>query len=250
MDYQVLIAEFPVHPSATAYKKGTSIRQNALAHVESNFTLRMDFKDFFPSFSNDGIRSFVGGASEKLDIALSGEDIEFIVGIVTRDGALTVGAPSSPAITNAMMYQFDDLVFTAAKKRSLTYTRYADDLFISSNSPNQLEGMFYEVRRASSKNPHTNLRINETKTVYLSRKYRRTITGLIVTPDKTISIGRQRKREIKALVHRYIQGELSPDQLDRARGLVAFAKDADPKFFKSLRNKYGQKTIIDFLAQQ
>ena len=39
----------PVHPSALAYKKGTSIKKNAVAHSKSSFLLKMDFKNFFPS---------------------------------------------------------------------------------------------------------------------------------------------------------------------------------------------------------
>jgi RNA-directed DNA polymerase len=45
---QALISKFPVHVCATAYKKDHSIRLNALRHLGSNFTLRLDFKDFFP----------------------------------------------------------------------------------------------------------------------------------------------------------------------------------------------------------
>ena len=34
-----LIRHFPIHECATAYSKGASIKENALAHVRSNFTL-------------------------------------------------------------------------------------------------------------------------------------------------------------------------------------------------------------------
>jgi len=43
-----LIKKLPIHDSATAYKDGSSIRQNAIRHASSQFTLHVDFKDFFP----------------------------------------------------------------------------------------------------------------------------------------------------------------------------------------------------------
>ena len=44
-----LVAELPVHQAATAYQMGTSIKLNAERHINSNFILKMDFKNFFPS---------------------------------------------------------------------------------------------------------------------------------------------------------------------------------------------------------
>ena len=46
---QEVLAKLPVHPSATAYREGKSIRDNALAHVGGGPIMKFDFKDFFPS---------------------------------------------------------------------------------------------------------------------------------------------------------------------------------------------------------
>lgn len=40
---------FPIHPSATAYRKGKSILDNALPHSKNDFLLKLDFVDFFGS---------------------------------------------------------------------------------------------------------------------------------------------------------------------------------------------------------
>lgn len=40
----------PVHSTAMAYKKGSSIRINAESHLDTRFTIRLDFANFFPSF--------------------------------------------------------------------------------------------------------------------------------------------------------------------------------------------------------
>ena len=41
---------------------------------------------------------------------------------------LSVGAPSSPVISNFCMYEFDNRIHAACNKLEITYTRYADDL--------------------------------------------------------------------------------------------------------------------------
>ena len=169
--------------------------------------------------------------------------------IATRNGKLTIGAPLSPALTNAMMYEFDDRLFVAASGKELVYTRYADDIFISSKRPNSLEEMLDFVLAESIQYRYAKLKINKKKTAYLSRRYRRSITGLTITPEGKLSIGRKRKREIKSLVHKYILGSLPQSEVDRARGLVAFSNDADPEFFWSLCEKYGHANLEKLLRR-
>src|SRR5262245_32324172 len=72
-----LFRRFPIHSAATAYVRGGSIRQNAIAHVDSDFSLRMDFKDFFPSFSQKHVASFLSSTNEKFNLDLNESDILF-----------------------------------------------------------------------------------------------------------------------------------------------------------------------------
>jgi RNA-directed DNA polymerase len=46
-----VFARFPVHRSATAYKKGASTLLNAALHKSKNYLLKVDFENFFPSIS-------------------------------------------------------------------------------------------------------------------------------------------------------------------------------------------------------
>ncbi|MCY4406466.1 MAG: retron St85 family RNA-directed DNA polymerase [Rhodospirillaceae bacterium] len=246
---KVLILKFPVHGCATAYKKGASIRNNANLHVNSLFTLRMDFRNFFPSFREEGICRYLQTMNVSMNLALSEEDISFVCSVVTRNEALTIGAPTSPAITNAIMFEFDSAVNAFAQARNLVFTRYADDVFISSRRPDGLNGVFEEVVRQARLLEFVRLSINRKKTAYLSRRNRRSITGLIVTPDGKVSIGRNRKREIKSLIHRRLSGEAEMEDLERIRGLLAFAWNVEPDFFRSLQVKYGRDNLRYILGQ-
>ena len=88
------------------------------------------------------------------------EDIGFVCSIASRNGSLTVGSPSSPVITNVMMYDFDKLISDLAGRKQLVYTRYADDLFVSTRQPNALNGISAEIENISQEYEHAVLRIN------------------------------------------------------------------------------------------
>lgn len=239
-----VLNRLPVSKYATAYQKGSSIRKNAKAHAGSSFTLHMDFSDFFPSFSSQNVSEFLSAATE-----LTTQDIEFCTAIVSRRGALTIGAPSSPAVTNALMYSFDVEVAKWCAAQGLVYTRYADDINISSFGPGKLSDVEHFIRGVSARFTYGNLRINEEKTAHLSRKYRRSITGVNLTPEGGLSIGRARKREIKHFVHLFKSGLLAEDLRWRIGGLIAFASDVEPNFVLSLKKKYGSEVIEELLHQ-
>lgn len=243
------LSQLPVHAAATAYRKGINIRENAQRHAGTRFTLRIDFKDFFPSFHVADIRNFLRQVlvAEEVDDS----DIDFISQIVTREGGLTIGAPTSPALTNAIMYSFDSKLAELCGQRSIVYTRYADDIFMSTNQPNVLGEMYQEVVELAKQFEFARLVLNRKKTAFLSKRYHREITGLVLTPDGRVSIGRDRKREIKALVHAYFLNQLAQDREEYLKGLLSFAQDAEPSFYQSLIEKYGEDVhfILHFQAK-
>jgi RNA-directed DNA polymerase len=240
-----LFSRLPTHGCATAYKKGASIRLNAQVHAASLFTLHIDFKDFFPSFSREHVMSYLNATTK-----LSPDDVLFCADLVCRHDRLTIGAPSSPAVTNALMYSFDMNIAKWCEVKGLVYSRYADDLNISSFSAGQLNDGLNVIKGFSSAFEYADLVINNSKTAFLSRKYKRSITGLNITPEGYLSIGRDRKREIKSLIHSAMVGTLPADQKWRVGGLIAFAYDVEPNFVISLRQKYGDKIIDELLHQK
>ena len=246
----VLVCRFPVHQCATAYRKGSNIAENARTHAETSFTLRMDFKEFFPSFWAYHLESFISEQNAKYELDLSLEDISFLVAILTRNGALTIGAPSSPSTTNAMMYEFDKRISCLSREAGVIYTRYADDLFLSARAPRVLGEMHEKIVETSSSYRYANLVLNHDKTAYLSKRYRRTITGLTITSEGKVSAGRERKRKIKAMVHKYTVGKLGKNEAETVRGFVAFIKGTDTAFFTSLQKKYGVDTVARLLRNQ
>lgn len=244
---KVIIARLPVHDAATAYRKGSGIRENAERHRKSKFTNRYDFANFFPSFKQPQVQQFLSLEAAKVGVVLTTEDTEFIGNVICRYGKLTIGAPSSPAITNAMMFSFDQQMFQYCGSKGLVYTRYADDLFVSANEPDLLKNLETKIAEFKRNLPHLSIRLNRKKTAHLSKKYRRSVTGVVITPQHTLSIGRERKKKIKALLHRWVTGKLPPHEVHHMRGLLAFARDIEPSFETSLRVKYGHDVINEVL---
>lgn len=238
-----LLSELPVHKCATAYKKGCDIGKNARKHRKSNYTVRVDFKNFFPSFSNKGVLDYLSMINQKMDLGLNNKDIKFVASIVSRNEQLTIGAPSSPILTNAMMYEFDKKLYKYSRDREITYTRYADDLFFSSKEKENLDGIEKKVRSLCKGFQYANLEINTDKTAYLSKKYRRVVTGLVITPQHEVSVGRKRKREIKSLVFAYLNNTLEKEKLSYLQGWIAYVGSVEPTFLDSLQKKYGMDVI-------
>jgi RNA-directed DNA polymerase len=70
------------------------------------------------------------------------------------------------------------------------------------------------------------------------------VTGLVLTTDGNVSIGRSVKREVKSLVHKFTLGRLDVEEQNRLGGLLSFIRDVDFEFHKSLISKYSESNII------
>ena len=238
-----MLERLPVHVCATAYRPGAGIKVNVALHALTNFTLRVDLESFFPSFTENGVEKFIDLRNQQLSLALSPQDIKFVSRIVCRNGRLTIGAPTSPALTNAMMYDFDCAASEWCNSKDLIFSRYADDIFISSNNPNCLNEALDYIRAEIDKFSFANLKLNAGKTVFLSRRYRRTITGLVISSSREISIGRDRKLAIKDSVYKFKSGLLQPEEIGKIAGMISFIKDVEPRFYDTLSRKYGEEII-------
>ncbi len=91
-------------------------------------------------------------------------------------------------LSNAVMYDFDDYWYGESEAINVRYSRYADDLYFSTDQPRVLSGVLDRVRTDLGPRLSPKLTINDTKTVFTSRKRRRLITGLILTADKRVSL--------------------------------------------------------------
>jgi RNA-directed DNA polymerase len=223
---------------------------NAEAHVSQNFLLRMDFANFFPSIKDQDVRLLLrNNMSGQHFSSLETADVDAIARIVCRNGELTIGAPSSPSISNAALYHFDQRILDKCSELGVVYTRYADDLTFSTNEPQTLKSIHQFVRETVARTLSPRLTVNDEKTVFTSKKRHRSVTGLVLTPTNQISIGRDQKRTVKALCHKYKHSKLPLGQASYLRGYLAFVSSVEPRFIESLKAKYGAELIQTILGE-
>lgn len=239
-----VFSNLPLHDAVCSYRKGVNIRQHAEKHISSNYILRMDFKDFFPSITYRVLDDFFWHHISNGNIECQFEARSILLQLVCRHeerGAskgLSIGAPSSPLISNAVLFDFDVAIHSLCLGLGCVYTRYADDIFISASHPNVLGGLEGEVKRLVAE-VLPFLQINENKTVHSSRKNNMSVTGLVLTPQRKISIGRDLKRKIKTEVYLWGEQLLDVDKLLKLRGMVAYVRDVEPDFYDALERKFG-----------
>jgi RNA-directed DNA polymerase len=232
-----VIDSWPVHPSATAYRKGRTILDNAKVHAKSKYLLRMDLQNFFPSLKVEDMREY----SKKrpgLFASWTSGDFESFCRLVFKEGQLTIGAPTSPAISNALCFDLDVAIGALCQSYGVAYTRYADDFFFSSSEKGTLAKVQGEVETLVAGFPlPIGLRINKAKTGHSSKKNARRVTGIVLGSDEVAHVSRQMKRHVRSQVHRLDTLSLK-DRVILA-GMISYITGFEPDFMNVLIMKYG-----------
>ncbi|HCO2129088.1 TPA: RNA-directed DNA polymerase, partial [Escherichia coli] len=81
--------------------------------------------------------------------------------------------------------------------------------------------------------------------VFTSRKFNRHVTGVTITTDGYLSLGRDRKRLLRSKIHYYVCGVLSEKEILTLKGELGYAKFIEHKFFASMIKKYGDDVISE-----
>ena len=240
-----VLTRFDVHPAPTAYRKDVSIAENARPHVRGRYLLKMDFKDFFPSLKAKDFQIFL----RRGNAPFNEEESEVLCRILfwmpkeSPELRLSIGAPSSPILSNILMFDFDRRISAVCATRRVTYTRYADDLSFSATRPEDLRAVERAVLNWCRRSKSPSLAVNESKTVRVSKRDARRVTGLVLTNDRKVSLGREEKRRIRAFMHHFVTGRLDETELLKLRGTLSYVKSVEPTYLRRLRKKYGASEV-------
>lgn len=136
------------------------------------------------------------------------------------------------------MINFDNKVSEFCIDNGIIYTRYADDLAFSTNTPNTLNKLINKIKIICEQlNYPRKLEINSEKTVFTSRKHNRTLTGLVISNTGKVSIGREKKRKLRVIAHKASLRLLDQESLDKFKGTLSFLLSIDPDFSYYLKQK-------------
>lgn len=227
---------------AMAYEVGSSISKNAYLHKENKYILHLDIKDFFPSIT----RSIIKKLFEKQmnNLSISKEDIEYILNIILYRGVeLTIGSVSAPLIANRILYNFDNalLEYLSSQEQIYVYTRYADDIVISSKK--KIDISIIDIIDNLLKTEGFNLNRNKTYFMYSGAK--RQVTGIVIDNNNNqLSIGSKRIRDLKRQIYNYLikkdktNAEEKIKIKEKLLGKLAFVKSVSNKQYENLKNTY------------
>lgn len=170
---------------AKAYHKGISLKENALVHQKKEQILKLDIKDFFNNI-------------HFLDVYQSCFSIEYFpksIGMLltylcTYNDYLPQGAPTSAAISNLVMKDFDEEMGAWCQENNIAYTRYSDDLTFSGNI--NAKEIITKVKKELSP---LGLQINPEKIHFISKNKQQKITGIVV--NEKVQVAKTYRHQIR-----------------------------------------------------
>lgn len=233
-----ILLQVPTDPAATAFVRNRSLLDNVRPHRNRTFLVSIDLQDFFGSITYRQVYYVFR------DAGYGAQASSLLTRICTLDGSLPQGAITSPTISNLVMVGLDRRVSGYCGPRDVTYTRYADDITLSADD---MRALVHCCVITSHMLRGEGFSINPRKTRWMGKKAREPITGLMISRDGSVGISRNKKRELRQLVHRLKTDIAMPEDqrrtlVRRLSGWKAYLKGVDPV-------RYGQLTkYIDRLS--
>ena len=190
-----------------SYRKGVNVRDAVLPHSTSKFFFQTDIANFFGSINKPLVSKSIETGLESAPISDIQKYADVILNLVSYKNSLPLGFPTSPAISNMCLLDFDKELLRQSSDIGIKYTRYADDIILSANNEEALRNQAESVNKLLQELVCENIKINETKTRYLQQGQKVKLLGLVVLPNGQISIDKSDKVEIETLLHFYLTND-------------------------------------------
>ena len=180
---EVLLIHMPVSRYAKAYRFGSSTLRNAKHHIGKQVVLKLDILHFFDSIRYSTVKD------KAFPENIFAEPLRILLTMLCYyKDALPQGAPSSPAITNSILYEFDEQIGQWCWERGIAYTRYCDDMTFSGDfDPAEV------IRFIRLELKKMGFLLNEQKTKIQRPGRQQTVTGIVVNERLSIPADYRRK---------------------------------------------------------
>ena len=195
--------EPPRRPLSHGFAKKLSIVTNATLHRNRRYVMNFDLADFFPSINFGRVRGiFIKDRRFSLEPKIA----TIIAQISCHNNCLPQGSPCSPVISNIIAHLLDIRLVNLAKVHKCTYSRYVDDITLSTNQtdfPSQLaipKGVTGEWELSTivlSEVARCGFKINGLKTRMQVRGSRQLTTGLVV--NNKVNVRSEYYRAVRAM---------------------------------------------------
>jgi hypothetical protein len=215
------------HTSAFAYVKRRRPRDAVKRHVdnESRWYSHLDISNFFGSTTLNYAMKMLSMIFPFCEICKSQEgryELRKAIELGFLNGVLPQGSSLSPTLTNILMIPIDYSLSKAlrsfsgasAGRQRYIYTRYCDDIIISSRYSYEIRGIERLVisTMRSFGAPYT---LKTEKMHYGSNAGQNFILGMMVNKDNKITIGHKNKKRFHAMLDSFIRDTLNGKHWDR-----------------------------------
>ena len=243
------------HNCAYAYTKGRDTYTALQRHVTSEWFLKLDIKDFFPSCNKALLMSKIPQVFPfNLIQELIPEHFEKMIDYCLLNDQLPQGTNMSPMLTNTLMVEFDVKFSRFCERQGLIYTRYADDMLISGKE--KFNFIYIQnVAIAILKELGYNFTIKKEKTRFGSIKGSNWNLGLMLNKDHNITIGHRKKKVFKAMLNNFIQENLLTNNqpwsimdIQHLAGLYSYYKRIEPEYIDYIISQYNSKYNVDVVS--
>lgn len=240
------------HNAAYAYVENTDYKDALIKHQQNNskWFLKIDLSDFFPSCTEE----FIFNQLKELypfyyfdDEAL--QDLKKVIKICCLHGSLPQGSPMSPLLTNLAMVSYDYNLKQYLKRGTgehFCYTRYADDILISSKSNFNFQELIEYLKIIL-----TPFQIKDKKTRYGNIAGSNWNLGLMLNKDNNITLGYEKKKTLNAMLNNFLRDFKTNIKWPRQdvyilQGQLGQLKHIEPDYYDHIIRKYENKYQIDY----
>lgn len=242
---------FPHFPDSTgAYIKGKSQLDTVKAHQHAKAHLSLDLENFYPSIETEGLENVLKQLAV-VKANLSDESIRRLSIMATYGGSLAQGSSISPILSNIFSLPLDFELYELVKNTNVTYTKFADDISLS--SPNvialprkrELESYVAGIQDRLNRLYNRKVKINKSKTkLQFSDQIK--ILGITIRQTEegpNFSVGKTRKNQYGKELFDFLcdinDGNIDGRLLDyqTVRGKIEYLKQFEPSWFDNQQVK-------------
>lgn len=232
-----------------AYQNGKSIVSCVEQHLNSNYFLKFDIRNYFNSID---LNLLTSDLIKELDIdIIFKKHIETIINACTYNKKLPLGFTISPLLTEIYMKTFDNNVVSFLRNSEMVYTRYADDIMISSaNMINEEEyervyngivKLLLERKLKINKSKHQFIKINN---VGQHVKY----VGVNIIKGKSensLSVGKKYRNDVAKEFLEYLELPSETDEQNMTRFYKSKVIAGKISFIRQVEGEYGYRKVIE-----
>ena len=247
------------HTSAFAYVQQRSTIDAVKRHQRNGswWFLKTDFSDFFGNTNREVLYSMLEQLFPFCWLAEDPEgkaELEKALDLCFLGDGLPQGTPISPLLTNLVMIPIDHYLSNTLRKdeKKFVYTRYADDILISSKYDFDYKKVVEYIREVLKKfnAPYP---IKPEKTRYGSRNGANWNLGVMLNKDNEITIGHKKKKQFLAMISNFVRDNKAGNgwplhDVQTLAGITSYYKMVEKETIGRMIAYSNKKFGVDFEA--